>query len=146
MKKLLLLVILFISYSGFACSCLYSEFGIQDYQKANYVLNGKILNVTFDENTKEKIITFKVSKAIKGAVDTIVEIRTAKDSAACGLNVKENDTWLFFVHEYNGRWNVGLCGKNVRYNQRKGESKEQQKKQYQLVEKMTQQMKEFKNN
>ena len=145
MKKLILLVILFVSYSACACSCIYSEFGIKDYQNASYILQGKILNVTFNEQSQEKIITFKVTKNIKGETDKIVEIRTAKNSAACGLNVKKGDKWLFFVHEFNGRWNVGLCGKNVRYNKRAGESKGQKKKQCRLVEKMTEQMKGFKN-
>ena len=97
MKKLLVLGVLFISYSGFACSCIYSEFGIKDYQKADYILNGKILKVTFDKQTREKVITFKVGHAIKGKTDKVVEIRMAQDSAACGLNVKENDKWLFFT-------------------------------------------------
>lgn len=144
MKKFLLLGILFISYSGFACSCIYSEFGIKDYKNADYILNGKILKVTFDEQTREKVITFKVGHAIKGKTDKIVEIRTAQDSAACGLNVEEKDQWLLFVRVFNGRWTVNLCGKNVRHSQRKGESKEKKKKQCDLVVKMIKQMKEFK--
>lgn len=103
------------------------------------------MKITHDEASYEKIITFKVANSIKGRTDKIVEIRTAKDSAACGLNVKEGDQWLFFVHEFNGRRNVGLCGKNVRHNRRKEESKEQKKKQCDLVKKMIRQMKEFKH-
>lgn len=102
------------------------------------------MKVTYDEASYEKIITFKVAKNIKGETDKIVEIRTPKDSAACGLNVKENDKWLFFVYEYGGRWNVGLCGKNVRYSKRKGESQEGKKKRCTSVKKMIKQMKEFK--
>jgi hypothetical protein len=124
---------------------MYSEFGLKDYQKASFVLKGKILNITFDAQRQEKVISFKVWDAVKGETNDIVEIRTAKDSAACGLNVQKNDKWLFFVHQYNGKWNVGLCGKNVRFNQRKGETKEKKKKQCELVTNMIKQMKEFKN-
>lgn len=143
MKKLLMLVVLFVSTAGYACSCVYSEFGVKDYQRADYILDGKILKITFDEQTREKVITFKVGNAIKGKTNKIVEIRTAQDSAACGLNVEEKDNWLFFVHVYNGRWNVGLCGKNVRHSKRKGESKELKKKKCDLTKNMIKQMKEF---
>ena len=144
MKKLLILLVFFVSTAGYACSCIYSEFGIKDYQKADYILNGKILKVTFDEETREKVIRFKVGHAIKGKTENVVEIRTAQNSAACGLNVKAKDKWLFFVYVYNGKWNVGLCGKNVRHSKRKGESEEFKKKNCKLTAKMIKQMKEFK--
>lgn len=91
-------------------------------------------------------MTFKVRETIKGKVDKIIEIRTPQNSAACGLNVKENDSWLFFVHEYNNKKGVGLCGKNVRHSRRKGESKELQKKNCKMVEEMIQKMQEFKKS
>ncbi len=97
-----------------------------------------------NENKLEKEITFKVRKSIKGRTKDIVKITTAFNSAACGLNVKENDRWLLFVYKYKGQLNVGLCGKNVRYNKRKGESNKQKRQNCKLRKKMIRQMKEFK--
>lgn len=144
MKKVLILLLFLISSYSYACSCLYSEFGIKDYQNANYILDGKITKIRRNENKLEKEITFKVRKSIKGNTKDIVKITTAFNSAACGLNVKENDRWLLFVYEYKGQLNVGLCGKNVRYSKRKGESNKQKRKNCKLRKKMIRQMKEFK--
>ena len=139
----MILLILLISTSGYACSCIYSEFGVKDYQRATYIVDGKITKIVADEKKLEKVITFKVRKTIKGNASEVMEIKTAFNSAACGLNVKEGDKWLLFVHEYNGHLNVGLCGKNVRYNKRKGESSKQKRKKCDLRKSMVHQMKEF---
>lgn len=144
MKRILILVLFLISSSTYACTCLYSEFGIKDYENAAYVIEGKVLKVEINKNQREKTITFKVRRRIKGETDRIIKISTGISSAACGLNVNKNDKWLLFVSEYNGRLNVGTCGKNVRFNKRKGESKEQRKKRRKLRKKMISKMKEFK--
>lgn len=146
MKKLLILTLLLISTAGYACTCVYSEFGIKDYQKADYIVNGKILEVRLDEKRREKVFTFRVGHAIKGKTDKIVEIRTPQDSATCGLNVQKGDQWLLFVNIYNGEWTVSTCDKNVRHNRRKGESKELRKKNCKITETRIKQMKEFKKS
>lgn len=144
MKRVFILFLFLVSSYSYACSCLYSEFGIKDYQNAAFIVDGKITKITSNENELVKEITFKVRKTIKGKISKIMTITTALDSAACGLNVKENDRWLLFVYEYNGKLNVGLCGKHVRYNKRRGGSKLQRKKNRKLRKKMISQMKEFK--
>jgi hypothetical protein len=123
MKDIITVLVLLISTSSLACSCIYSEFSKKDYDQAAYIINGKALKVVLDKNTHERVITFKVSKSFKGKVDEIIEIRTAYSGASCGVKVNNEDKWLLFVYEYNGRKTISLCSKNVRYNRRPTQDK-----------------------
>ena len=144
MKKYVVLTFLLFSISSYACSCLYSEFGFKDYQKSTYVIDGKIVKITVDEEKLQKIITFQVRNTLKGNATKFIELRTEFNSAMCGLNVSKGDKWLLFVTEFNGSYHVGLCGNHVRYNKRRGESSKEKRKRRKLRKKMLKQLKEFK--
>lgn len=144
MKTIIILLFSLLSSYSYACSCMYSKFGIKDYQNANHVVEGKVIGVGVNQDQGEKLITFKVTRRIKGKTNKIIQISTGVSSAACGLNISKEDKWLLFVSDYNGKFSVGLCGKHIRFNNRKGELRDQRKKKRKLRKQMINQMKEFK--
>lgn len=76
-----------------------------------------------NKEQQQKIITFKVYKAIKGSLDKIITIKTQLRSAACGVSVKKGDQWLLFIHNFNGSKNIDSCSKHIRYNRRQNQDK-----------------------
>ncbi len=115
MKKIITLIILFIGVSVSACSCLKSKFGKKDYANASYIVQGKILKIVTDTVAYQKVITLEVYKTYKGDQKETLEIRTGMGGGDCGLMVKQGDKWLLFVNTFNGKNNVSICDKNVRY-------------------------------
>lgn len=145
MKKLLIVLLLMNVIPALACSCIRSEFSKRDVEHASYILKGKVLEVYLDKEKRQKIIKFRVNKKIKGETDKIIEIRTASDSAACGLYVQKDDKWLLFVYVYERAMYVGLCDKNIRYNRRPGESSTSRKKNCKTMKSYLKKIKEFKH-
>ncbi|MGK0414870.1 MAG: hypothetical protein ACJA1B_003099 [Polaribacter sp.] len=145
MKKLLILLFILQSTYSFTCTCVHSDFGVKDYTNASYIVKGKVLKVRIDEENYKKIITFKVKKSHKGKVDKIIEIETALNSAACGVNIKEKDKWLLFVNQYNGQKSISLCDKNLRYSRRPNQDRQSRKKACKSMKTYIKKIKTFKN-
>jgi len=118
MKKIILLFFLLITTNIVACTCFQGKIEKRHYDSAELIIKGKVLKITYDGQSNEKIITFQVYKNYKGDLNKIIKIRTHRDGATCGLPVNNQDKWLIFAYKKNNNYNVGLCGKNVRYNKR----------------------------
>ena len=145
MKKIFILILLLNSTYSFACSCMYSEFGIKDYNNAAYIVKGEVIKVRIDEKNYKRIITFKVTDSYKVKVGKVIEIETALNSAACGVNINYQDKWLLFVNEYNGQKSISLCDKNVRYNRRPNQEKKSSKESCQKMKTYIRKIKSFIN-
>lgn len=143
MKKALLLIFLLITVKTFACICDNSKIEKRHYDSAELIIKGKALRVTYDKQSNQKIITFKIYKSYKENSSEIIEIRTSRDDASCGLPVNNQDKWLLFVYKENNNYNVGLCGKNVRYNKRPSQDKKSRKKKRSKMKGYIQKIKEF---
>ncbi|MDT7832807.1 hypothetical protein RQM59_10485 [Flavobacteriaceae bacterium S356] len=145
MKKNVTILFLLVSASVVACSCIRSKFSKKHVDNASYIIKGEVLKVSHDKKNWQNIITFRVDDAIKGNTKKTVKIRTAQDSAACGLYVQKNDQWFLFVYELEGQMHIGLCDKNIRYNRRPGESRALRKKNCKIIKNYQKKIKEFRN-
>ena len=122
MKKLVTVLCILFAYqvSACKCNCIESEFSIIDYNSAELIVKGKVLNVDYDGETK--VITFKINRSFKGNSKRRIKIRTSADGAMCGLDINNQDKWLLFINKMDNGFHVGLCAKNVRYNKRPNQS------------------------
>lgn len=125
MKELIYIFLLLSAFKVTACvcTCIETEFSIEDYQSADLIIKGKALDVIIDKNSQDKIITFEIYKLYKGGLSKVIKIRTNADGAMCGLGVNNQDKWLLFVHKEGGEYIVHLCDYNTRYNKRPNQSR-----------------------
>lgn len=113
MKPVFLLTYLLYSAFSLACSCA-PPGPIDDKQYAHYdfIAKGEITKVL--ENEGQRQFWLKVSRSYKNPQSTEeVMITTALSSAACGLNVREGDTWLIYAENHNGIFTTGLCTRSL---------------------------------
>ncbi len=101
-----------------ACSCIRTEFGKRDYDKPMKIVTGKVVAVKIDQVKRQKVITLKVHRTLKGTHQKNIELRTPISSASCGVGVSKGDKWLFFVYDFENSNHISLCSKHVRYNRR----------------------------
>jgi len=139
----MLLFFLLISANIFACTCFHGKIEKRHYDSAELIIKGKVLKIAYSKISHEKIITFEVYKSYKGNSKGIIEIRTHRDGATCGLPVNNQDKWLLFVYKENNNYNVGLCGKNVRYNKRPSQDRKSRKMKRRKMKGYIQKIKEF---
>ena len=120
MKNKIFIFFLLITTNIFACicTCIETEIGKTDYENTDLIIKGKVLKIVYSKISDEKIITFKIYKSYKGNSNVIIEVRTHRDEATCGLPINNQDKWLLFVYKENNNYKVSLCDKNVRYNKR----------------------------
>ncbi len=144
MKKIILLIFLLITANTFACICFHGEIEKRHYDNADLIIKGKALKIIYSKTSHEKIITFEIYKSYKGNSNGIIEIRTHRDEASCGLPVNNQDKWLLFVYKENNNYNVGLCGKNVRYNKRPSQDRKSRRVKRRKMKMYIQKIKEFK--
>ncbi len=106
----LFLLSLFLSLGskcGKVCDCIY----ITDEKTSKIVFNGKVIRVKKDKNTSEYIITFKVTKRIKGAIDHR-RFRTytpCLSNLCCGIPFSKGDYYYVVTREVNGKLYSHLC-------------------------------------
>jgi hypothetical protein len=76
----------------------------ESYYNADLVFAGEI--VEYNNDTA----TFSVNTGFKGMEEDSVEVSTASDSAACGLNFTEFKEWVIFAdHDETGNISADLC-------------------------------------
>lgn len=105
---LILVSAIFLSSNADACSCAQSSLP-NFYEQADVVFLAEILHVFPDEEPHRWLnpvkATFNILETYKGEV-TFPEIITPQDSAACGVEVVEGDSYLLFANDQGG---VSIC-------------------------------------
>lgn len=106
-------MLLFVSAGAFACSCIFGETDEQRLERSDLVFTGKVLSIEeklFDRAYKVRLEVFDIEK---GTAAEIVEVETAMDSAACGYNFAQGNTYrVFVIQDEDGRYLTGLCSGN----------------------------------
>lgn len=104
------MAILLGASSLFACSCI-----IQTEQQkidwAEEVFTGKVLEFEKALMSDYKYATIEILNSSKGNFTRtqIVELKTPKDSAMCGINFEENKTYKVFARYVEGKLYSELC-------------------------------------
>lgn len=116
MKKLsILLFFLFaIAELANACSCMpLGPLKIKDYNEQSAIFIGKVKSLKLIKNADEHEqyeLTFEVAMAFKGvAAKKEVKVYTNTSSAACGLTVSKNQSWLLYANFYKGVLQTSIC-------------------------------------
>jgi hypothetical protein len=55
--------------------------------------------------------TFRVERQLKGSIGATVDVESAWDGAACGLELDVGDRSGLFLWKEGGRWHSNLCAK-----------------------------------
>ena len=92
--------------SGQACSC-----ALPDPRAALAQADGAFVGtlVSRREGDQTTVLTFSVEKALKGAIGRTVEVSTASNSAACGIEVRTGTRVGLVVERRGGTWSGYLC-------------------------------------
>lgn len=117
MRKILIITAFLLApaltpQSVYACSCMYyedeNERNASYYNNADLVIQGVPIEVGFEE---DRLVHYSVSveKVWKGQADALVDIATALDSAACGINLAMDEPVILFAYKSDGKYQTGLC-------------------------------------
>lgn len=95
----------------FACSCIYvndvNERNTIAYQNADLVILGSAISET--EKGGNIIYTISVEKVWKGQADAYIDVETANNSAACGIDIPLNGSTVIFMQSNGEIYSTGLC-------------------------------------
>lgn len=96
---------------AFACSCAQPEYDVMIAESAAVFVGTLIERSAPVGDPPESYVTvaFEVDQWIKGDFGSDVQLRTAADGAACGLEMPEGSRSGFFVYESQGWATTGLC-------------------------------------
>ena len=92
--------------SGQACSC-----ALPDPRAALAQADGAFVGTLVDrrEGDQATVLTFSVERALKGAIGRTVEVSTASNSAACGIEVRTGTRVGLVLERRGGAWHGYLC-------------------------------------
>lgn len=100
---------------AFACSCMYYEDEDKRmqtfYEHADLVLQG--IPLEMKEKGNSHAYTVSVEKVWKGQADAYIDIVTADNSAACGIEMSLNNRVIIYATKTNGKYETGLCSGTV---------------------------------
>lgn len=107
-----------IPQTAFACSCVYYEDDQQRmkayYDGADLIFQGTPVEVSEDTLENEFIYSVSVERLWKGTADAYVDIRTAANPGACGMEMKLGEHMIIFAYENYGVYTTGLCSGTMR--------------------------------
>jgi hypothetical protein len=93
------------------CSCLASTTA-DNFAGADAVFEGKVTQILEIPNVLQYSVKLQVTQTFKGAAATSLDIFTATNSAACGVNFEKDKTYLVFAKkDNNGSLQVNLCSR-----------------------------------
>ena len=97
-----------------ACTCGPSPTTLRAVTEASAVFAGTILDTTPPSTpTGEMVARFSVEKVWKRSrTETVVEVHTPANSAACGLSFAPGSKWLIFAEEIDGHLSAALCSRS----------------------------------
>ena len=108
------LILLVTPQVAAACSCIGYEDAEEGYrvqaQLADVIFQGRVETIETDEEERTRMSFMSVEKYWKGNEDAFVEVHTAMESAACGIDFLIGETYIVFASENeDGDIETGLC-------------------------------------
>jgi hypothetical protein len=106
--------LLFINPKVSACSCAIRSIE-QEYQESDLIFEGKISAKNLGSKPLDEIVvSVDVSRVFKGAADETLTFVTPPDSAMCGYDFIEGQSYLIWLYRSeNGTMNTNLCFRNT---------------------------------
>jgi hypothetical protein len=95
-----------LAADAFACSCLPVDL-IRDLPRADGAFVGTVLERTVEG--QDAIYLFRVEQVYKGDIENRIEVVTATNSAACGLELGVDERIGLLLTRDAGTWRSGLC-------------------------------------
>lgn len=97
-----------------ACTCVPNPPPATALAESDAVFAGRIIELSRGTDPIAPIIAkFEVSRVWKGPVTEIVEVRTPRDSAACGLSFAPGTEWLVYADRVEGSLTASLCSRST---------------------------------
>ena len=112
----ILIVVLSLFKFSSACKCLPTKPPLAEtFNVSTAVFIGKALEVTVNEETRERRIIFKPSEIFKGGhcLHRRFIIYTNSESAACGVYVVEGDQWQIWATGTKAHLQIQSCGRST---------------------------------
>ena len=96
---------------GAACSCMRvpPETALAEHDA---VFEGRVVSVEPEGDRLR--VRFEVVQQWKGVTTETVELRTANNSAACGVAFEADTSWLVYADAEEGGYVTGLCSRTAR--------------------------------
>lgn len=117
MKRLPLLILLLATMipiaPAYACSCAAPPSALEALAQASAVFTGRVVGIDTPAGYEPLRVDFEVETVWKGPVEAQVEIRTARDSAACGFAFEKNASYLVYAYEADGDLHTNLCSRSA---------------------------------
>ncbi len=106
------LIPLLVPSDTFACSCVYYENADQRHQayydNADIIIQGVPISTSSSQDGQTQT-AISVEKVWKGQADAYIDVQTADNSAACGVEMKIDQPTVIFATKTDGRYTTGSC-------------------------------------
>jgi len=110
LRKIIFLSIFFmivLSNVLFACECYERGSVESEFFKHDTVFIGKVIKIEQSINTLE--VKFELIKSYKGVPDKSIVVSTSVSGKACGFPFKENEKYLIWASNYEGKLSTSIC-------------------------------------
>ncbi len=97
-----------------ACSCALSPAPVDARDAAAAVFEGFVLGSTVDPQSYSRNVRFQVMRSWKGVdVDTVVNVQTPDNGAACGVNAPDGELMLVYATSATTGLQMLLCSRTA---------------------------------
>lgn len=99
--SILIVLTIMFAFSVSACSCIQPQSPTKALENADVVFSGTVEKVTtasFGSSINSVTYTFKRGNIWKGPESVMIEVKTASNSAACGVNLEEGKEYLVYAY------------------------------------------------
>ena len=113
----ILMTTVFYPQEAYACSCMADEFFEDSYANADAVFVGTVTSFENElgNGAETRDVRFDVTKVFKGSADAQQTLETPNNSAACGYEFTEDESYLVFANRWGeetvGPLTVSLCSR-----------------------------------
>ena len=122
MKKYIYITFAIIAFTfatagtSLACSCMASldsqkKQTTDAYKGSNAIFSGKVTSVELMPDGNYFTVTFAVKNVWKGIADTVIKIKTAKDSGMCGYAFKTGEEYIVYTNGTAADLSVDSCSR-----------------------------------
>ena len=99
-------VALGVPADAFACSCLRVDL-IRDLPRADGAFVGTVLERKVER--RNAVYLFRVEQVYKGDIENRIEVVSAANGAACGLELQVDERTGLLLTRVGGQWRSSLC-------------------------------------
>ena len=99
-------VCLVLATDAFACSCLRVDL-VRDLPRADGAFVGTVLERR--DEKQSAIYLFRVEQVYKGDIENRIEVASAANGAACGLELQVDQRIGLLLTREGGKWRSSLC-------------------------------------